>query len=166
LAPGASDTLRVFVDLRSRRGGLNKTIYLDTSAGDQELLVHVDVPPRPELQREMNLQAAQAYRQAVLRGDCASCHVTPTIGKKGAELFATACLICHGAKIRATMVPDLAVTKVRRDADFWNHWIREGGENTLMPAFARARGGPLDDDQINSLVAYLLATLPTEPTAQ
>jgi len=166
LAPGATDTMRVFVDLRSRRGELTKTVYVDTTAGEQVLFVHVDVQPRTEAQREMNLVAAQADRQAVLHGDCASCHVLPTIGKHGAELFQTACVICHGAKQRATMVPDLAVPRVRRDAAYWEHWIREGGEKTLMPAFSRTRGGPLDDEQIKSLVTYLLANLPTEPVAK
>ncbi len=166
LAPGATDTLIVHSDLRSRRGGLHKTIYLDTTAGEEILSVHVDVPPPPAIQREMNLQAAQVDRQAVLRGDCASCHVTPAIGKKGAELFAAACLVCHGASPRATMVPDLMAPTVKRDAAYWNQMIREGRENSLMPAFSQAHGGPLDDGQIDSLVAYLVANLPVEPVAK
>jgi mono/diheme cytochrome c family protein len=100
----------------------------------------------------------------VLHGECASCHVTPTIGKTGGELFQTACLICHGAEQRASMVPDLKVAKAPRDAAYWEKWIREGGgEKTLMPAFDKARNGSLDEAQIKSLVVYLLATLPTRP---
>jgi mono/diheme cytochrome c family protein len=160
---GATETLEVVVDLRSRRGGLTKTVYVDTSEGEQMLLVHVQIPPPPAVRREMNLITAQADRQAVLRGECASCHVAPTIGKKGAELFRTACGICHTAEHRASMVPDLMVAKVPRNAAYWNKWIREGAEGTLMPAFDRAHEGSLDDDQIKSLVAYLLENLPTEP---
>jgi mono/diheme cytochrome c family protein len=163
IEPGASDELRVLVDLRSRRGGLTKTIYVETSDGEDMLLVHVQVPPPPAVQREMNMMMAQADRQAVLRGDCATCHVAPTVGKKGAELFATACLICHAAAHRATMVPDLMKPATARDAAFWQKWIREGGEGTMMPAFAKAHGGPLDDGQIESLVEYLVTNLPTEP---
>jgi mono/diheme cytochrome c family protein len=166
LAPGAEEKLRVVVDLRSRRGTLTKTIYVDTSAGPEQLQVFVKVPPSPAIQREMNQMVAQADRQAVLRGDCATCHVTPTIGKQGAELFATACVICHGAEHRASMVPDLKQPKTARDAAFWDHWIRNGADGTLMPAFAKSAGGPLDDEQIKSLVAYLLANLPTQPVAQ
>jgi hypothetical protein len=44
---------------------------------------------------------------------------------------------------------------VVRDAAYWEKWIREGGEGTLMPAFAKAQGGPLDDAQVSSLVRYL-----------
>lgn len=164
IAPGATESLAVTVDIRSRRGGLTKTIYVDTTEGEELLLVHVQVPPPPAIQREMNLMTAQADRQAVLRGDCASCHVTPTVGKHGAELFQTACAICHGSEHRATMVPDLAVAKVRRDSAYWEKWVREGAKDTLMPAFDRAHGGPLDDGQIKSLVEYLVAHLPSEPT--
>ncbi len=165
LAPGASDTLHVRVDLRSRRGGLNKTIYLETSAGEEILLVHVQIPPPPAVQREMNREFAQADRQAVLRGDCATCHVAPAAGKHGAELFAAMCLVCHGASPRAEMVPDLMKPTVHRDAAYWTKWIREGGPKTLMPAFARENGGPLDRDQVESLVAFLTASLPAGPVA-
>jgi mono/diheme cytochrome c family protein len=166
LAPGAEEKLRVVVDLRSRRGTLTKTIYVETSAGPEQLQVFVKVPAPPAIQREMNQMAAQTDRQAVLRGDCATCHVAPTVGKHGGELFARACLICHGAEPRASMVPDLTQPKTARDAAFWDKWIRNGAEGTLMPAFAKDAGGPLDDEQIKSLVAFLLANLPTQPVAQ
>ena len=167
VAPGESDAVRVIVDLRSRRGGLNKTVYVDTSAGEQLLLVHVKVPPPPAVQREMNLMLAQADRQAVFRGDCAKCHVEPTIGKRGGELFEAACVICHTDDVhRATMVPDLAKPKIERTAAFWEQWIRHGVEGSLMPAFAKAQGGPLDDEQIRSLVEYVMTHLPTQPVTQ
>ena len=160
---GGSDTLIVRVDLTNRRAALTKTVYLDTSLGEEILTVHVHIPPPPAVMREMNLQIARSDRQAVLRGDCASCHVAPTVGKMGAELFTKACMICHGAATRDSMVPDLMKPKEHRDAAFWTKWIREGGENTLMPAFAKANGGSLDDAQIDSLVKYLVANLPADP---
>jgi cytochrome c553 len=163
LDPGASDTLSVRVDLLSRRGGLTKTIYVDTSIGEEVLVVHVKIPPSRTVIREMNAMAAMENRQAILKGDCASCHVTPAIGKMGAELFTTACQICHGSPVRASMVPDLAVATVKRDAAYWDKWIRLGGEGTMMPAFSKAHDGSLDDDQIKSLVEYLTKTLPSEP---
>lgn len=166
IEPGTSDELSVLVDLRSRRGGLTKTIYVETSDGEEMLLVHVQVPPPPAIQREMNMMLAQADRQAVLRGDCATCHVAPTVGKHGAELFTAACLICHGAVHRASMVPDLMQPKTARDAAYWEKWVREGGEGTLMPAFAKEHGGPLDDEQIKSLVDYLTTNLPKEPVKE
>jgi cytochrome c553 len=166
LAPGETGTLRVTIDLRSRYGALNKTVYIDASTGYQQLFLTVHAPLPPAVRRDMNLAAAQLDRQTILRGDCASCHVKPAVGRQGAELFQAACAICHGAKTRASMVPDLAVATTRRDAAYWRRWISEGRENTLMPAFARDRGGFLDAGQIDSLVAYLLKALPTAPAAK
>ena len=166
IEPGATETLSVVVDLRSRRGSLTKTVYVDTSVGEEKLLVHVEISEPPAIRREMNLALAQTDRQAVLRGDCASCHVAPTVGKKGAELFQTACVICHAAEHRASMVPDLMVAKVKRDTAYWEKWIREGAEGTLMPAFAKTHGGPLDDEQVASLIGYLVEHLPTKPTGE
>jgi mono/diheme cytochrome c family protein len=167
LEPGESDQVRVKVDVRSRRGGLTKTVYVSTSAGEQLLLVHVQVPPPPAVQREMNMMAAQADRQSILRGDCARCHVAPGAGKHGRELFEAACQICHGAEHRASFVPDLTKPTVARDATYWEKWIRHGGaEGTLMPAFAREHGGSLDDDQIASLVKYLTKHMSSEPPAK
>lgn len=164
LEPGASDTLRVVVDLRGRRGGLSKTVYVDTTAGEELLLVHATIPVPPAMQREMNVLLAKADRQAVLRDDCASCHVTPAVGKMGGELFQAACQVCHGAEHRATMVPDLlAAPATRRDGAYWNEWVRNGKDGTMMPAWDKKRGGVFDDDQIESLMAFLLATLPSEP---
>jgi len=166
IAPGGSDELKVVMDLRSRRGALSKTIYVDTSEGETELLVHVEVPAPPAARREMNANVARVDRQAVLKGDCASCHVTPAVGKDGADLFMAACGICHLAEHRATMVPDLTDPKAPRDAAFWEKWIREGKEGTLMPAFEKSRDGFLDDKQIASLVNYLLVTMPSRPAAK
>lgn len=169
IAPGGSDALKVTVDLRGRSGEITKTIYVYTDAGGDApefLLVHVQVPLSPEEQREANRTLAQIDRQAVLRGDCATCHVTPTIGKKGADLFQTACLICHAPAHRASMVPDLFVAKEKRDAAYWEKMIREGRDKTLMPAFAKDRGGSLDDAQIRSLVDFLATNLPSEPAAK
>jgi mono/diheme cytochrome c family protein len=167
IAPGASDVLHVTVDLIGRRGGLTKTIYVGSSAGEQQLRIEVDIPPPPAAQREMNLQMAQRDRQAVFRGDCANCHAIPAQGKRGAALYGVACEICHTDDTRrATEVPDLAKPAVKRDEAFWRHWIAEGRDGTLMPAFAKKHGGPLDDAQIESLVTYLMETLPNEPVSK
>jgi mono/diheme cytochrome c family protein len=61
-------------------------------------------------------------------------------------------------------VPDLLVAREPRDAAYWEKWISEGKEGTLMPGFGRKRGGPLTAEQIASLVEYAMTRLPTEPS--
>ena len=41
-------------------------------------------------------------------------------------------------------------------------WIADSKPGSLMPAFAKKHGGPLDDSQIKSLVAYLTRIFPRE----
>ncbi|MGH7957481.1 MAG: c-type cytochrome, partial [Opitutaceae bacterium] len=137
------------------------TITVRTSRGADTLECQISIPVVLGKQREQNIKLAQADRQAVFKGECASCHVEPAKGKSGMALYATACAICHEGEHRASMVPDLSETAGLRGGDpaYWETWIRQGKEGTLMPAFARAAGGPLEEAQIRSLVEGLTARL-------
>ena len=151
----------VTVDLRGKSGTITKTLGVTTSFAVKLLYVKVIIPDSPEAVRVRNLQMAQADRQGVFKNDCAKCHVEPTRGKTGAELYAAACGICHEAEHRATMVPDLHAAKVPTDAEYWRNWITNGKAASLMPAFSADQGGPLSREQIDSLMEYLLKAIPT-----
>lgn len=166
LAPGATGTFRARADFAGKQGRFSKSIYVVSTAGTQMLNVHVNIPDTEEARRARNQRLATADRQAIFRGECATCHVAPTQGKKGGELFAAACGICHTAAHRASMVPDLAVARETRDAAYWEKWISEGKERTLMPAFAQEHGGPLNGEQIRSLVEFLVQAYPRQPHAR
>jgi cytochrome c5 len=165
LAAGAKGSFSAVVDFQGKAGRLLKTLHVDSAAGGQMLTMMIDIPETEESRRARNQQMAFMDRQAVFRGACASCHVAPTVGKTGAELFQAACGICHQASHRASMVPDLTIVREPRDAEFWRRWIAEGKDRTLMPAFARERGGPLTAEQIASLVEYAMREFPTAPRA-
>ena len=111
--------------------------------------------------RARGLAAAKVDRQAVFKNDCATCHALPGNGKYGQVLYNAVCAVCHEAEHRATMVPDLHNLKVPTNVDFWQTWIAHGKPGSLMPAFASADGGPLNDMQIASLAAYLNAAIPS-----
>jgi cytochrome c5 len=154
----------VTVDLRGKSGTIVKSITVDSTAGMKSLLVQVAIPP-PQLivaantnnmDRTRNMELAKADRQSVFKSDCAECHVKPAIGKLGKELYAGACAICHEAEHRATMVPDLHIFKHAETRDYWTQIIADGKLNSLMPAFAFKGGGILNDQQIGSLVDYMM----------
>lgn len=153
LAPGTNGQMEVNVDLRGKRGTISKVVSVDASGGVQLLTVNVTIPePDP---RENNRMMAQADRQAVFRGECATCHVQPAVGKRGPELYAAACGICHEAAHRASMVPDLHALGKPTDPAYWRSWITLGKVGSLMPSFAKVLGGPLDEEQVQSLVDHL-----------
>jgi len=171
--PGATDEIRVTMDLRGRSGLLSKTVFVQTSAGVSVLNPRVRIPQFVPLtpsnfsarsapanrggmnNRLANLRIATADRQAVFKGDCARCHVEPARGKTGKPLYAAACGICHDAEHRAAMVPDLTKLARPTPAEYWRHWIEHGKPNSLMPAFAQGQGGPLSDAEVESLVEDL-----------
>ena len=158
IAPRAAGKMEVVVEVPGKWGVLRKTIEMRSANETNVLMLEVEIPePEP---REKNRLAAFADRQAVFKGDCASCHSKPAVNLKGAQLYEKACGICHEAEHRATMVPDLA-TKPHGDANYWTQWIRVGKPGTFMPAFDKPHGGPLTEEQIASLIEYLPQRFPS-----
>lgn len=164
---GTNGQIGANVNFAGKSGMLLKTVTVSSDKGFQTLMLKITILPPviPTLtaaDRERNLIAAKADRQAVFRGDCATCHVKPGEGKYGKALYDAVCAICHEGKDRSTMMPDLHNIKTPTNVDFWQTWIAHGRAGSLMPAFSTADGGPLSDMQIASLVQYLAATFPSQ----
>jgi cytochrome c553 len=169
LAPKESGRMDITVDLRGKSGTLFKSVTVQSTNAAKELLIKVTIPPggTNTLSSEManrlwNQEMSAADHQAVFKGDCVKCHLEPAFGKSGAALYKVACGICHDSPHRATMVPDLKdlVLKKETGTNYWRSSVAHGKAGTLMPGFAATEGGPLDDDQINSLVDFLMAKYP------
>ncbi|MCX6895264.1 MAG: c-type cytochrome [Verrucomicrobia bacterium] len=160
LAPGADGKIDINMNLAGKTGTVIKTITVNSTAGTKMLQFRVMIPD-PQAERAANMQLAQADRQAIFKGSCVSCHVTPGEGKTGGELFKAVCGVCHEAAHRASMVPDLHSLNHPTNRDHWRAWITGGKPGSLMPAFQKAQGGPLTEDQINSLVEYLTQAIPS-----
>ncbi len=178
LLPGSNVAINVTMDLRNKIGQVTKSVNVDTTVGPKSLLVKVNIPQAPTVtpaagqaaaptmnDRAKNIQSALADRQAVFKGDCAKCHVDKGVGKLGKELYDVSCGICHDAEHRAAMVTDLKVPRSERDLAFWQKWITEGKAGTMMPAFGAVHGGPLTQEQIDSLSIYLFQNYPKRPLA-
>lgn len=174
LGAGSNVSINVNMDLRGKSGMITKAVNVDTSVGPKSLLVRANIPvaaattpqtaTTPTMNnRAQNIQTALADRQAVFKGDCAKCHVDKGVGKLGKQLYDADCGICHDAEHRAAMVTDLKVPRTERDLAFWQKWIMEGKPGTMMPAFAASHGGPLTQEQIDSLTIYLYQNYPKKP---
>ena len=166
---GGTGQIPVNMNVQGKSGVVIKTLSVFTDQGQKTLMLKTTIlQPDPKLMtaadRDRNQLLAKTDRQVVFKGDCARCHVEPVIGKFGKDLYLTACGICHEAEHRATMVPDLHNLPIDTNADYWKLMCTIGKTNTLMPAFAQAQGGPLSDQQIKTLVDYLVANLPAQGT--
>lgn len=158
LAPGACGAIDVTMNTQGKKGTVSKPVTLFTDRGSKVLQVKVTIQESTasngSADREHNQKLAREDRQAIFKGDCVRCHVTPTVGKHGRELYAAACGICHESANRAALVPELNSRKPGTP-EYWRQWIAHGRPGSLMPAFASAEGGPLSDAQIEELVDYL-----------
>jgi len=167
IPPGTSGEIKLSINLAGKSGTIIKTVAVTTDKGKKDLMLRVNILPpvvvkMTEEQKAAGIAAAKVDRQAVFKGDCASCHLKNVGGTYGQQLFNSACAICHEAENRATMVPDLGKLRVPTNQEFWRTWITFGKPGSLMPAFAASQGGPLSDLQIASLAQYLNTVHPSQ----
>lgn len=163
IAPGAGGDFSVVLDARGKRGTVTKSVFVNSSIGVKPLTVRAVIEDATGNvatsggmdDRLRNMQIALADRAAVFRGDCAGCHAKTSEGKQGPGLYVAACGICHDSHNRASMVPDLKNLGKVTDREHWVRWITFGRHGSLMPAFAHSEGGPLTDEQVDSLADYL-----------
>jgi mono/diheme cytochrome c family protein/rhodanese-related sulfurtransferase len=83
----------------------------------------------------------------------------------GALAFSRYCALCHGANAEgyaADNAPSLKSPTFLASAsnEFLVRGIRDGRPGTAMAAYGKTRGGPLDENTIASIVAYLRADAP------
>lgn len=175
LQPGSNGQLQAMMDLTGKTGTLTKAVMIHSDKGEKTLLVRASTGgisrrptgiPIPFISaRERNQQSARSDRQTVFRNDCAKCHAEPGRDKSGEPLYAAVCGICHEAEHRADFVPDLRKIGHEINPDFWRRLVLHGKTDSMMPAFAREEGGPLDLKQVDSLVTFLEERFGKSPKA-
>lgn len=81
----------------------------------------------------------------------------PEIQELGAKLYSENCAVCHGidgqGRVGATLAKDWP--SIRPDLRV-RDTIINGGPGLLMPAWSIENGGPLEDNEIDALVCYIL----------
>lgn len=84
---------------------------------------------------------------------------------RGREIYVTQCVSCHGAQGEGGVgfaLNDRNLLKNTLDAVFFSI-IRSGVPNTQMPAWSVDYGGPLTDEDVKDVVAFIRAWEPTAP---
>lgn len=176
---GSNGPIEVTLSLAGKSGMIAKGVTVDTSAGIKQLTVKCNIPVSAagtpgalpvqqsgtmgDAERLQNMQLAMADRQVVFKNqDCAKCHAEPARNKTdGRILYAGVCATCHNSHHRAAQVPDLRLLKHPTDADYWRQWIAHGRPGSMMPAYAESEGGPLNEQQINALVDFMVKAFPS-----
>jgi mono/diheme cytochrome c family protein len=91
---------------------------------------------------------------------------------RGALVFQQNCAVCHGVKGEGRVGANLSKPFASAfPAAFVKQAVSNGVPASVMPAWAKANGGPLTDQQVDDVTAYVLAQQKTnaptfiEPTA-
>jgi len=142
--PGGFTTLDVTIDTTAKGDSVEKTVSVVDALGRRaEAVLHLRVRENPH--------AGDMGGKGIFSGKCAACHVEPVQGETtGAAIYAAACAMCHGTDAAGAYAPALR----GMDAGAVS-LILEHGISRRMPAFARAKGGPLTPAQVSELSAWL-----------
>ncbi len=181
ISSGSNGPIDVVMNLAGTSGMIAKGVTIDTSLGIKQLTVRTQIPGAAapgslpvqnsgimgDTERLKNMQLALADRQVVFKNaDCAKCHSEPAKGKTdGRIIYAAVCATCHNSHHRAAQVPDLRTLPHPTSAEHWKTWITYGRAGSMMPAFAESEGGPLNEQQINALVDFMVKAFPNRSQA-
>jgi mono/diheme cytochrome c family protein len=82
----------------------------------------------------------------------------------GYGIYQQNCAACHGASGEGRVGSEINTTFAAIDPEaFAISTISNGRADTLMPAWAQSKGGPLTDGEINDVAAYVLSVQHAKP---
>lgn len=150
--PEETGEIKTSLNPVGKRGKITKTITVTTND---------PVEPQKTLYLYADVMAAGhpmvGLEDTLFKGKCATCHVEKGIGKKGRELYLADCAMCHGENGEGKSAAALNNQEylIGRSDKYIRDWITKGREGSGMPGYSKEKGGPLDNTQIDSLVAYI-----------
>jgi mono/diheme cytochrome c family protein len=162
LIPGDFTRVQVDMDTSLKIGPVRKKITVlsnDPQRPELTLFLVGQVLGKPMI-GHADIRLKPKDRLVLFQGKCATCHVDAGKGKTGKALFQADCAMCHGVNAQGNHTAGVSLlTQNYEDEKSLNRLrrvIAEGSPNTpQMPPFSKAHGGPLNDDEIDSLVQFL-----------
>lgn len=163
VAPNGISRLKVKYDAHNKgEGAIVKTITVVSNSRTEQnkvlrikgtVVKSVTVHKKGEMDKGKD---AMMHLAGIFEGDCAKCHVDKGRGELGARLFDADCAICHGDAKDGKPGPALGSDALmRHDKKSWTKIISDGIKNSHMPAFDLKHKGPLNKEEIASIVEYL-----------
>jgi mono/diheme cytochrome c family protein len=160
VAPGQTATLTATVDTSLKLGPMIKTVDVfsnDPATPKLRLTLKATVQaPQQSSTHHGGLKVSNPLK--LFEGDCKTCHVDKGVGKSGQALFVADCGMCHGLNGEGGVSPSLVFGNFDDPAERarLRKVIAEGAPNNpSMPPFSQAKGGPLTEAQIDSLMQWM-----------
>jgi mono/diheme cytochrome c family protein len=157
--PGGATSVLVNINTNGKSSGhITKTVKVHSSS----LVDSVKTLTLTATLFDTSMMGATAHAggrmhvTGIFEGKCAQCHVTKGIGKLNAGLFEASCAMCHDASTDHSPAKPLSDLRARLlSPERLRIAIGEGIANSNMPAFGKAHGGPLSEEQIQSLIHFI-----------
>lgn len=146
LKPGEKGRIRLSIDIRGKLGTIYKTVAVNTNDPKAPTTT---IAVRMTIKDPSHMKTYSASE--IFGGACRNCHALQGKGKEGFDLFITDCVFCHSVGRIASDKGDIR----EKSRESIEKAIREGVEKTSMPGWDRKHGGPLNEEQITSLLDYL-----------
>lgn len=157
LGPGEVAALDVVLNTSLKLGAVKKriTVFSDDPKTPR-LNLYLTATVLPQMKGHANIAVKDPL--VLFHGECATCHVQKGKGKSGKALFQADCGMCHGLNAEGGVAPGLLKVSFE-DKDVAAHARRVIAQGALhnpeMPPFSKAKGGPLSDADIDSLMTFL-----------
>lgn len=165
ILPGEETVITARLNTVQKRGWISKHLMVFLEGREEgirlELSGNIEAPPRKHMQKEGGIFSAK----------CDACHYHPAKGQTGRYLYLAVCASCHGIFKDGVSAPALNPERMRELGEQeLGEKLKSGKGLTVMPAFGKEHGGPLEEFQLKSLVNYLrekdLSTPPTDPNME
>ena len=124
---------------------MHKTVIIKTNDPERP---EIDVPVSVFVEHSTAAPDDEPLESVLFGEECARCHAAPAAGLEGAAIYDAICQMCHGPL--TDYLAELPPSVLERSA--LRSWIAEGRAEGGMPGYAPAKGGPLTEEQIDSLV--------------
>jgi mono/diheme cytochrome c family protein len=154
LQSGESSELTIVVDTSMKQSKVEKTVNLlsnDPANPDLELILAMNVrDPHKGMKGDVGAKIFHDEK-------CISCHVDQGFGLFGGDLYEADCAMCHGTEAKGAVGPGLLgpysnEVYAKHVADVIAHGSKR---HRSMPGFLSEAGGPLNQEQVDSIVKYL-----------
>ncbi len=154
LEPGESTNIAISVDTAMKQNKVTKTVSVcsnDAKTPVVTIFLSMNVKDPHIGMKEQD--GAKIFTDQ----HCASCHVAVGVGLFGRNLYNADCAMCHGPKAEGAVGPALfGPWDDPKFADRMTEILEHGSKvHRSMPGFAAEAGGPLAQEQIDSIVKYL-----------
>jgi hypothetical protein len=111
----------------------------------------VVVPIHAQVDHSLDVGEGEPIEDVLFgRPECAKCHAFPAEDLTGIWLYDAVCVMCHGD------INEYAASLPTTDRETLRTWVADGVSDSAMPGYAAEKGGPLDDQQIDTLVEIMV----------